>query len=398
MRAHTVPNRGAGPEAVVAGHISLDIHPALEGPVELEPGHLVVVGPAVISTGGAVANTGLALHRLGVGVRLVAKIGADLFGSAVRKALAEHGEHLGDDLIVSKEEATSYTIVINPPEVDRSFLHCPGANRIFSAQDVSYDDLDGVRLFHFGYPPLMPQMYADEGRQLRDMFARVHEQGPATSLDLCQIDPGSEAASVDWEEVLARALPFVDVFAPSIDELLFMLDQQARDRLLAGTALAAVVDRSRLADLADRLTGLGASVVAIKLGEQGLYLRTTRDVARLQAFCDRLDLTPDAWCGREVLSPCFEPRVVAGTTGSGDATIAGLLAALLRGADPLDAATSATAVGACSVEAVDPVSGIPPWPRIAERLANGWPRRRIEVAVGRDVSVERDAVGTMTLR
>jgi sugar/nucleoside kinase (ribokinase family) len=398
MRAHNVPNRGVRPEAVVAGHIALDIHPALEGPVELEPGRLVVVGPAVISTGGAVANTGLALHRLGVRVRLVAKIGADLFGSAVREALAEHGEHLGDDLVVSEGEATSYTIVVNPPDVDRSFLHCPGANRAFSAQDVPYEELDGVRLFHFGYPPLMPRMYEDGGSGLRDMLARVHEQGPATSLDLCQIDPEGEAASVSWEEVLARTLPFVDVFAPSIDELLFMLDQQARDRLLAGAALAAVVDRVRLADLADRLTGMGASIVAIKLGEQGLYLRTTRDRARLRAFCERLGLTPEVWHGREVLSPCFEPRAVAGTTGSGDATIAGLLAALLRGADPVDAATSATAVGACSVEAVDPVSGIPPWPRIAERLANGWPRRGVEIAVEPDVSVERDAVGTMTLR
>ncbi|HJX46706.1 MAG TPA: PfkB family carbohydrate kinase, partial [Gaiellaceae bacterium] len=219
------------PEAVVAGHVSLDVFPVLQGPVRLEPGRLVVVGPAVMSTGGAVANTGVALHRLGVRVRLVAKIGADLFGRAVLDALAEHGERLADDLIVSAEEATSYTIVINPPGVDRSFLHCPGANQTFSAQDVPYEKLEGVRLFHFGYPPLMPAMYANGGAQLRDMFARVHERGPATSLDVCQPDPEGEAGRVDWQEVLAQALPFVDVFAPSIDDLLFMLDPQARERL-----------------------------------------------------------------------------------------------------------------------------------------------------------------------
>ncbi|MGZ4334278.1 MAG: carbohydrate kinase family protein [Gaiellaceae bacterium] len=385
------------PEAVVAGHVSLDVFPALQGPVRLEPGRLVVVGPAVMSTGGAVANTGVALHRLGVRVRLVAKIGADLFGRAVLDALAEHGERLADDLIVSAEEATSYTIVINPPGVDRSFLHCPGANQTFSAQDVPYEKLEGVRLFHFGYPPLMPAMYANGGAQLRDMFARVHERGPATSLDVCQPDPEGEAGRVDWQEVLAQALPFVDVFAPSIDDLLFMLDPQARERLLAGAELTAVVDRARLAELADSLTGMGASIVAIKLGEQGLYLRTTRDTARLRAFCDRIGLVAEAWRGREVLSPCFQPRVVAGTTGSGDSTIAGLLAALLRGADPSDAATSATAVGACSVEAVDPTSGIPCWPRVAERLANGWSRLPVEIALGRDVTVERDVTGTMML-
>ena len=70
-------------EVVVAGHVSLDVFPALRGSVTLEPGRLVEVGPAAFSTGGAVANTGLALHRLGVPVRLVGRVGADLFGRAV---------------------------------------------------------------------------------------------------------------------------------------------------------------------------------------------------------------------------------------------------------------------------------------------------------------------------
>jgi sugar/nucleoside kinase (ribokinase family) len=76
-------------DAVVAGHIALDLYPELAGPVAYEPGRLNVVGPALISTGGSVFNTGIALHRLGVPVRLVAKVGADLFGEAVLDALAQ---------------------------------------------------------------------------------------------------------------------------------------------------------------------------------------------------------------------------------------------------------------------------------------------------------------------
>jgi sugar/nucleoside kinase (ribokinase family) len=142
---------------------------------------------------------------------------------------------------------------------------------------------------------------------------------------------------------------------------------------------------------------MGAVVAAIKLGDQGLYLRTTPDAARMRAFCDRVGLRADAWLDREVLSPCFQARTVKGTTGSGDATIAGLLAALLRGASPREAATGATAVGACSVEAVDPTSGIPTWTRVAERVADGWPRQPVEIALQSDVTVERDATGTMVL-
>jgi hypothetical protein len=39
-------------EVVVAGHVSLDLFPTLYGPLKIEPGRQVVVGPAVLSTGG----------------------------------------------------------------------------------------------------------------------------------------------------------------------------------------------------------------------------------------------------------------------------------------------------------------------------------------------------------
>ncbi len=395
------PVRGAAgvPEAMVAGHVTLDVFPTLHGSLALEPGRLVVVGPAVTSTGGAVANVGVALHRLGVRVRLIARVGADLFGRAVLESLADLSDRLVDEIAVAPEDATSYTIVINPPGVDRSFLHCPGANESFSSRDVAYEKLAGVRVFHFGYPPLMPRMYADGGAELRTMFSRVRdESGAVTALDLCQPDPDSEAGQVDWQALLAGVLPFVDVFAPSVDELLFMLDRSAHEQLPDDAPPWSVIDQAWLSRLGTELTAMGPAVVAIKLGDQGLYLRTTGEAASITRFCARLGLDPDRWRDRELLSPCFRPRALGGTTGSGDATIAGLLAALLRGASPDEAATSATAVGACSVEAVDPTSGIPPWPRVAERIADGWPRLPVEAALrpsklacgGRPSDSERD--------
>ena len=145
----------------------------------------------------------------------------------------------------------------------------------------------------------------------------------------------------------------MDVFAPSLDELAFMLGGGSPESL-AADALA-----------------LGAAVVALKLGDRGLYLRTGEDV---DGVCARLGLDAADWRDREVLSPCFRPRRLVGTTGAGDCTIAGLLTALLRGEGPEEAATAATAVGACCVEAADATSGIPPWREVAARIAAGWPR------------------------
>ncbi len=370
------------PAAVVAGHIALDLTPELYGPAALDPGRLIVVGPAALSTGGAVANVGVALHRLGVSVSLCAKVGEDLFGRAVIERLNAHGAGLGDEITRAPGAATSYSIVISPPETDRCFLHCPGANEAFSAADVPYAKLTGVRVLHFGYPPLMPRMYADGGEELRVMFAQAQAAGVVTSLDLCEPDPDSDAGRADWRAVLAHALPAVDVFAPSLRELLYIFDRPAHARVQSGAPLAAVCDGARLRALADRLIPMGPAVVAIKLGDQGLYLRTSADAERVERFCRRLGLDPMVWRDRELLSPCYAPAAVRGTTGSGDATIAGLLAGLLHGADPATAAATATAVGACSVEALDPVSGVPSWDALSARVAAGWPRLPVALPLG----------------
>src|SRR5512143_2007130 len=153
----------AAPEVVVAGHVCLDIIPALTGPPDLRPGRLVVIGPSSVSTGGPVGNVGLALHRLGVPVRLMGKIGDDMFGRAVLEFLRARDPQLAEGMIVAPGETTSYSVVINPPGLDRTFLHCPGANDTFGAGDLPLERLAGARILHFGYPPLMRRLYEDGG-------------------------------------------------------------------------------------------------------------------------------------------------------------------------------------------------------------------------------------------
>src|SRR3954468_20127090 len=102
-------------DVVVAGHVCLDVIPALAEPVRLEPGRLVFAGPAVLSTGGAVANVGLALHRLGVPVRLLGRVGDDVFGRAFRDALRAVHADMADDVRIVDGQDTSYSIVLSPP-------------------------------------------------------------------------------------------------------------------------------------------------------------------------------------------------------------------------------------------------------------------------------------------
>ncbi len=366
---------------LAAGHICLDVIPDLLASAPLRPGHLTIAGPARLSTGGAVANVGVALHRLGMPVRLVARVGDDAFGGVVLDSLRAVHPGLERGVRVVPGQATSYSIVLNPPGVDRAFLHCPGVNDTFTASDIPTAELAAARIVHLGYPPLMRRLYADGGVELAHAFETAHAAGVATSLDLCDVDPDGPAAAADWVEVLARTLPHVDLFAPSVDELRTMLG-----------CVEAPTDRAMVATLAERALALGARIVAIKLGDQGLYLRTHDD---LDGVRNSLGLDPDSWRNREVLSPCFTPTRLAGTTGSGDATVAGLLSALLRGADPVTAATAATAVGACSVEAPDATSGIRAWSEVQARLDGGWARSPVDAALIGGLDWQRDSHGTL---
>lgn len=357
-------------DVVVAGHICLDVIPEIRGAPPsfgdlFQAGKLLEVGPACFGVGGAVANTGLALHRLGVKTALMGKVGDDPFGHAILGILRAYGEDVAAGMIVDPSVASSYTIVLNPPGLDRCFLYCPCANDTFGSDDLDYGRLEGARIFHFGYPPLMRRMFRHDGAELVRLLRRARERGPITSLDMALPDPTSEAGRQDWPALLRVALPWVDVFLPSLDEIAYML---------RGSLSGIDDETARLRRISDLLLEMGPAVVAIKLGERGLYVRTTADAARFAPVAGRCGLDPAAWRGRERIAPCFEVEV-AGATGAGDCAIAGFLAAMVRGMSLADAMTRAVAAGACNVERADSVSGIPAWSALESRLNSGWPRR-----------------------
>jgi sugar/nucleoside kinase (ribokinase family) len=368
-------------DAVVAGHICLDVIPNLVGSAQdgfekmLLPGRLLEVGPVTFCTGGPVSNTGLALTKLGIKVQLMGKVGDDLFGQAVREIVSSYGPRLADGMVVDKTVDTSYTVVISPPGVDRILLHCPGANDTFSADNVRYDLLSETGLFHFGYPPAMKLMYENGGAQLVQVFHRAKETGVTTSLDMALPDPSSAAGRADWVAILKATLPYVDVFLPSIEEILYMLRRDTYDELCRaanGPNFLPLITPQLLSDLSRELLEMGAKVVCLKLGERGLYLRTAGP-SSIEALGRARPPDPAAWADKELWTPCFKTDVV-GTAGAGDATIAGFLSALLRDMSPEAAVTAAVAVGACNVEAADTLSGIRPWDETMSRVAGGWAR------------------------
>ena len=382
-------------QIVVCGHLCLDIIPGFppveEGHDWFRPGRLSTVDAPVIATGGAVSNVGLSLHRLGLPVKLVAKIGNDPLGRLILERVRAMGESLASGLGTAEGEVTSYTVVLNPPGIDRIFLHCPGANDTFTDADVPDKVLEGASVFHFGYPPLMKQIWSDGGARLERIFARARAQGAMTSLDMSLPDPSSPSGMIDWGALLSRVLPRVDLFVPSIEELLFMLDRPAFSRLAGsggGEQVIRQVTFPELARLAERVHDAGTPVVLIKLGDRGAYLHTGA-----QGLPGRA-----GWAGRELYTPVFTVPKVAGTAGSGDATIAGFIASVVRGLGAEQALTNAVAVGACCVEAPDATSGVRSWQETLDRVRSGWKRRTVPAEAGWQPAAEGTLAGPNDLK
>lgn len=95
----------------------------------LEPGKLIDVGAADIHTGGAVANTGLAMQKLGIDTKLMGKIGDDALGKTILSILESY--HAAEGMIVDADATTSYSIVLAIPGIDRMFCIIPAQTILF---------------------------------------------------------------------------------------------------------------------------------------------------------------------------------------------------------------------------------------------------------------------------
>ena len=365
---------------VSAGHICLDItpsflHEAHEGiSTLLAPGQLVQMGAADIHTGGSVANTGRALRFFGADAVLMGKIGDDSFGEILLTSLQEEGA----GMLVAKGEATSYSVVLAPPGLDRIFLHHTGANDTFGEDDPDYGIIAQACLFHFGYPPLMQEMLANGGAALISMFKRVKALGVATSLDMAAIDANAPAGKADWDAILQGLLPHVDFFLPSIEELLFMLDRPALSALIKRADGQDITDvlaiEENVVPLAEKALAYGAKVVMVKCGARGLYLAVS-GTAGLHEIGGGLGMDMSGWGGIRHFEASFVPDAVVSATGAGDTCIAAFLHAATQNRPWRDCVRLAAAAGACCVTAYDALSGLLSFEEMQVKIDAGWKQR-----------------------
>ena len=101
--------------------------------------------------GGAPCNVLAMLNKLGYKTAFIGKIGDDIFGRQLKKAVEEVGIKT-DGLVTDKAVNTTLAFVHTLPGGDRefSFYRNPGADMMLSEVDVNEQLISDSRIFHSG--------------------------------------------------------------------------------------------------------------------------------------------------------------------------------------------------------------------------------------------------------
>lgn len=237
--------------------------------------------------GGCAANFSLACAHLGLDVRLICRVGDDLFKNFILS-------NLNFDVRYASGKRNGITQAFSFEDGKRSFVTYPGANREFTFDDINLKDIEGK------YVHVASFFLTGLGGKTKEVFRHCRERGIKTSFDTGW-DP------FGWKDIpgILDVLKHVDVFFPNMDEA----------RKITG--------KKEVRDILDFLLDY-VGIVALKNGSKGCFIADSNETYCIKPFKVK----------------------VRDSVGAGDFFDAAFLCAVLRGAGLRDAGEFANAAGA----------------------------------------------------
>ncbi len=310
------------PEVVTLGECLVSL-------IALDRGPLAESGTFSRTVAGAEANVAVGLSRLGHSVAYVGRVGADAFGTVIRRRLRGEGVDVGH-LVTDGSDPTGLMVRelrdLGPMEVIYHRAGSAGSHLEPADIDAARTAIEGARWLHLtGITPALSPGAAAAVVRAKEL---ARGAGVTVSLDL-------NIRRRLWSE--ADAAVALRGLIKGTDLVLGGLDEVA---LVAG--LAPTLEeggRCDPAEAADALLGLGTREAVVKLGPGGALRRDAR--------------------GTSLASPAVAVARVVDPVGAGDAFTAGYVALTLEGASPELALRAANACGALAVSTVGDLAGLP---------------------------------------
>jgi len=294
--------------------VGIMVADAIVKPVDTLPGKglLGLVDSIELHSGGNAMTASINTSKLGLKSAFIGKVGNDAFGSFLKSVLKENNVD-ATGVAVDEVLQTSASVALSDSDGERTFLHVVGANGTLSIDDITWEIIENSKIIFVTGTYLMDTFDCE---QTRDFLKRCKELGKITALDVCWDSRNR------WGELLNDAMPYIDIFLPSIDEA----------REIAGS--------DDLDEISGKFIQSGVKTVVIKLGKEGCYLRESLDKPG--------ETFPS--CGRHI--------TVVDTTGAGDSFCSGFIAAYIKGESLQNCAKFANAAGAISVTAKGATTGM----------------------------------------
>jgi fructokinase len=262
---------------VTLGEVVADVYRE-EMPSEVEM-------PFTARPGGAPANVAVAVAKLGAEAAFVGRLGEDLFGEFILRALEAVGVDTSAILRQPPPTRTTLAFVEVSENGDREFTFyrsVPAADELLSPEDIKRESLSGASFVNFGSIPLIKE-------PVRSATLRFAEL--ANEMDI------PVAFDVNLREHLWESVEIArQTVAPVLD-----LSSVAK---LSDDELSPILGVENPEEAAEVLLDRGISLVLVSMGGEGAFYATREFVGSL---------------------PRFEIDKVVDATGAGDAFLAATL-------------------------------------------------------------------------
>lgn len=292
--------------------------------VATQPGNLADVENFTRRMAGAETNVAVGLARLGFSVGWVGRLGNDSFGRFVRATLAREGV---DTARVATDETRSTGFMLKSmatdgtdPQIEYHRRNSAGSR--LSLADWSDDYFLPAR--HMHVTGIAPALSGDSYDLATAAMQSMRKAGRSVSFD-----PNLRPALWPSREAMVERINALAVRAS------WVLPGVSEGLILTG--------RDQPEAIADFYLERGVELVVVKLGPNGAYWKTA-------SGSGYVDAAPVA--------------KVVDTVGAGDGFAVGVISGLLEGDDVPAAVWRGNRVGACAIQVIGDMDGLPQRPAL----------------------------------